>query len=180
MLQRMLKFKNAMTYGLECVLILAVGVLVLDVVWGVFSRYVLGEQTKWTEELARFLLIWITMLGGAVAFGTKGHLGVDFFVSRFHPDARKMMTVVAHLLVLFFAGTIFLYGGGRVVADALAIEQMTPALRWKMGYVYLALPISGFFMILYTVENLIETLATPVDTLRQPESPNSQPQPELR
>jgi TRAP-type C4-dicarboxylate transport system permease small subunit len=120
--------KRGMTAALDAVLIIAVAVLVFDVVWGVFSRYVLGGQTKWTEELARFLLIWISLLGGAVAFGTKGHLGVDYFVEKFHPDARKLMTVVVHLFVLFFAGVIFLYGGSRVVADALAMEQTTPAL----------------------------------------------------
>jgi TRAP-type C4-dicarboxylate transport system permease small subunit len=43
----------------------------------------------------------------------------------------------------------------------LAVEQTTPALGWKMGYVYLALPISGIFMVLFTIENLIETLVAP-------------------
>jgi TRAP-type C4-dicarboxylate transport system permease small subunit len=180
MLEKILKFKKGMTAGLECVLIMAVGLLVVDVVWGVFTRYVMGEQAKWTEELARFLLVWVTLLGGAVAFGTKGHLGVDFFVSKFHPDARKTMAIVAHLVVLFFAGAIFIYGGARMVSDALAMEQMTPALGWKMGHIYLALPISGIFMILYTAENLMKTLATPVNALCEPEPPNAQPQPELR
>lgn len=170
MLQKMLKFKNAMTRGLEVVLIVAVALLVLDVVWGVFTRYLMGEQAKWTEELARFLLVWVSLLGGAVAFGTKGHLGVDFFVGKFHPETRKLMAVVVHLIVLFFAGAVFLYGGGRVVADALAMEQMTPALGWKMGHVYLALPLAGIFIILYTVENLIETLATSAEQLNEAES----------
>ena len=155
----LLKLKGWMTTALDFVLIVAVALLVLDVVWGVFSRYVLGEQTKWTEELARFLLIWVSLLGGAVAFGTKGHLGVDYFAGKFHPDVQKLMAVVVHLIVLFFAGAVFLYGGCRVVADALAMEQTTPALGWKMGHVYLALPVSGFFMVLYTIENLVETLA---------------------
>jgi TRAP-type C4-dicarboxylate transport system permease small subunit len=61
-------------------------------------------------------------------------------------------------VVLFFAGVVLLFGGATVVSDALALEQTTPALGWKMGYVYLALPISGFFVLLYTVENLLETL----------------------
>lgn len=165
MLAGLLKFKKWMTAALEVVLIVAVALLVVDVVWGVFSRYVLGEQTKWTEELARFLLVWVSLLGGAVAFGTKGHLGVDFFVGKFHQDTRKLMAVTAHLIVLFFAGAIFLYGGGRVVADALAMEQMTPALGWKMGHVYLALPIAGIFMVLFTIENLIETLVEPAGGL---------------
>lgn len=164
MLDNLLKLKKWMTTVLNLVLILAVLLLVLDVCWGVFSRFVIGEQTKWTEELARFLLVWVALLGGAVAFGTKGHLGVDYFVGKFDPEARKLMSIISQLIVLFFAAAIFVYGGGRVVVDALAMEQMTPALGWKMGYVYLALPIAGIFMVLYTIENLVETLILKLET----------------
>jgi TRAP-type C4-dicarboxylate transport system permease small subunit len=145
---------------LEVALILAVAVLVLDVLWGVFTRYALSEQAKWSEELARFLLIWISLLGGAVAFGEKAHLGVDYFVGKFDPAACKFVTVIGQLVVLFFAITIFIIGGSQVVKDALAMEQMTPALGWKMGHVYLALPIAGVFMVLFTVEQLLETVLT--------------------
>ncbi|MEN8254843.1 MAG: TRAP transporter small permease [Verrucomicrobiota bacterium] len=169
MLAHLLKFKKGMTAALNLVLIVAVALLVADVVWGVFTRYAMGGQAKWTEELARFLLVWISLLGGAVAFGTKGHLGVDYFVGKLHPDARKLMAVAVHLVVLFFAVTIFVYGGSRLVADALAMEQMTPALGWKMGHVYLALPIAGIFMLLFTLENLVETLATPAADLHEAE-----------
>jgi TRAP-type C4-dicarboxylate transport system permease small subunit len=158
MLERLIQCRKGMTLALDAVLIVSVTLLVIDVVWGVFSRYVIGEQTKWTEELARFLLIWVSLLGGAVAFGTKGHLGVDYFVGKFDPDTQKITAIFVHLMVLFFAAAVFVFGGGRIVADALAMEQMTPALGWKMGYVYLALPISGVFMILYTLENLVETI----------------------
>jgi TRAP-type C4-dicarboxylate transport system permease small subunit len=158
MVKALRTIKDRMTSVLNLMLMIAVALLVVDVVWGVFSRYVLGEQTKWTEELARFLLIWISLLGGAVAFGTKAHLGVDYFMGKFHPEAQKCMAVVTHLIVLFFAVSIFLFGGFRVVSDALTMEQMTPALGWKMGYVYMALPIAGIFMVMYTIENLIETL----------------------
>jgi TRAP-type C4-dicarboxylate transport system permease small subunit len=161
MLAGLFKFKQGMVAALNWMLIVSVAFLVFDVVWGVFSRYVMGGQTKWTEELARFLLVWISLLGGAVAFGTKGHLGVDYFVGKFHPDTQKLMAIASHVVVFFFACAIFLYGGGRVVADALAMEQTTPALGWKMGYVYLALPIAGIFMVLFTIENLIETIAAP-------------------
>jgi TRAP-type C4-dicarboxylate transport system permease small subunit len=158
------KIKKWTTQFLEIVLIVAVAALVLDVVWGVVTR-ALGQQAEWTEELARFLLVWVTLLGGAVAFGTKGHLGVDYFVGKFHPEAQKFMAVIGHMVVLFFAVAIFVFGGSRVVLDALTVEQMTPALGWKMGYVYLALPIAGVFMVLFTIENLLETLATPADKL---------------
>ena len=164
MLDAIKTFRNRMTAMLDTVLIIATALLVSDVIWGVFTRYVMGEQAKWTEELARFLLVWVALLGGAVAFGTKGHLGVDFFVGRLHPAARRLTSVATHCAVLFFAVAVFLYGGIRVVAHALAMEQMTPALGWKMGHVYLALPIAGIFMVLFTVENLIETLAASEET----------------
>ena len=159
MVTALLKLKRWITGILNLALMVAVALLVLDVLWGVFTRYVLGEQAKWSEELARFLLIWVALLGGAVAFGTKGHLGVDYFVGKFDPAARKLMAVVVHLIVFFFAVSVFIYGGTRVVYDALLMEQMTPALGWKMGYVYLALPIAGVFMTIYTIEGLIETIA---------------------
>lgn len=157
--QRLLEMKALLTKALEWLLIIAVFLLVCDVVWGVFSRYVMGEQAKWSEELARFLLIWVALIGAAVAFGQKAHLGVDYFVGKLEPSVRKSTALFSHSIVLFFAITIFIYGGGRVVYDALLLEQMTPALGWKMGYVYLALPVAGCFMTLFTIENLIETLA---------------------
>ncbi len=152
------KSRIAMCRLLEVVLILAISILVLDVLWGVFTRYALSEQAKWSEELARFLLVWISLLGGAVAFGEKAHLGVDFFVGKFEPSARRFVAVVSQLIVLFFAVTVLVIGGSQVVADALNMEQMTPALGWKMGYVYLALPIAGVFTILFSIEQLLELL----------------------
>lgn len=170
MLSGLIKLKKWMITALDAALIVAVLLLVVDVVWGVFTRYVMGEQAKWTEELARFLLVWVSLLGGAVAFGSKAHLGVDYFVGKFDPDVRKLMALFVHFVVLFFAAAIFLYGGGRVVSDALAMEQMTPALGLKMGHVYLALPIAGFFMVLFTIENMVETWVTPAADLNNGET----------
>ena len=95
---------------LETALILAVAVLVLDVLWGVFTRYALTEQAKWSEELARFLLVWVSLLGGAAAFGEKAHLGVDYFVGKFDPSAHKLITIIGQLIILFFAVTVFIVG----------------------------------------------------------------------
>jgi TRAP-type C4-dicarboxylate transport system permease small subunit len=146
---------------LEAALIVAVLVLVLDVLWGVFTRKVLGDQAQWSEELARFLLIWISLLGGAVAFGERAHLGVDYFVGKLAPEAKRFMAVVVQIIVLVFAVTIFLLGGTRVVLDTLAVGQSTPALGIEKGHVYLALPIAGVFITLFAIEQLVEVLLDP-------------------
>lgn len=174
MIQLLKKCRMVMCRILETALILAVAVLVLVVLWGVFTRYVMSEQAKWSEELARFLLIWVSLLGGAAAFGEKAHLGVDYFVGKFDPSARKFMTIFGQLVVLFFAVSIFMVGGSSIVANNMG--QSAPALgfpfafdigsftfEWdglKMGHVYLALPIAGVFMILFMVEQMLETLVS--------------------
>ena len=62
--------------GLEVLLVVGMAVLVVDVLWGVFSRYALGEQTRWPEELAGYRLVWSSLMGAAVPFREKGHRGV--------------------------------------------------------------------------------------------------------
>ena len=162
MQQGLSKIAGVLTTILQWLLIAAVALLVLDVVWGVLTRYVGGEQASWTEELARFLLIWVSLLGGAAAFEQKSHLGVDYFVTKFDDSIRDNLKIFSYIIVLFFAVSIFVIGGSQVVYNALVLDQTTPALGWKMGHVYLAIPIAGVFMVLFTIVNLME--------LRSPES----------
>ncbi len=140
---------------LEVLAILAIGILVVDVVWGVGTRHLLGAQAEWTEELARFLLIWVSMLGGALAFRRREHLGIDFFIGSLHDDARGGMRLLKFGIVCFGAASVFLYGGVRIVSDALIAEQTTPALGWKMGYVYAAVPLAGVFILLFALEEML-------------------------
>jgi len=137
----------------------AVALLVLDVTWGVFTRFLMDGQATWTEELARYLLIWVSLLGAAVAFRTKSHLGIDLFVNALAKEPQKWMNVLAQVVVLFFAVSIFLFGGYSLVHETFAMEQMTPALGLKMGYVYLAVPVSGVFMVIFTLENVLDILS---------------------
>ncbi len=160
MQQGLSKIAGVLTTILQWLLIAAVALLVLDVVWGVLTRYVGGEQASWTEELARFLLIWVSLLGGAAAFEQKSHLGVDYFVTKFDDSIRDNLKIFSYIIVLFFAVSIFVIGGSQVVYNALVLDQTTPALGWKMGHVYLAIPIAGVFMVLFTIANLLELRST--------------------
>jgi len=155
---RLLSLRAMLTRALERILMVAVAALTLDVLWGVVSRYFLGEQSRWTEELARFLLVWVSLLGAAVAYGIKGHLGLDVLVQSMDPGARRVVRVAAHLLVLFFSISVFVVGGIRLTLDQLHTGPELPALGLSKGFEYLAAPISGFFFALYGVEFLIESL----------------------
>ncbi len=155
--------RGGLVKALEVFLIVAFILLTLDVLWGVFSRYVVGEQSRWTEEIANYLLMWIALLGAALVYDQKAHLGVDYLVCKLHPSARRWAAVIVELNVLAFA--IILTVGGWILVTR-SMGQSTPALKWNMGYLYAAAPISGAFFILFCLEHLYE-----IFTWRDTETP---------
>lgn len=177
MLSILLRLKNGLAKALEFAVVLAVGLLVLDVLWQVVTRFASKipgivplpgavasflqsvKPSSWTEELATMLLIWVSLLGASVAFSEKGHLGVDYFVSKLPEKAKSAVEIIVYLLVAFFAAMLLIYGGWKLVALTLSTNQRSPALDVNMGHVYLALPISGLFIVLFSLEMIVEKLS---------------------
>jgi TRAP-type C4-dicarboxylate transport system permease small subunit len=146
--------------ALELAVILVTGFLVIDVVWGVFTRYVLGHQSPWTEELARMLLIWVSLLGASIGFIRRSHLGVDYFVGKLNQRWQTVGQLVVYLLVALFASLVLVYGGYRLVSSVLSNGQPSAALKIEWGYVYLAVPISGVFIFIFSIEMITEIINT--------------------
>ncbi len=142
---------------LQLITIVLLAALVVDVLWGVVSRYWPGiVPSDWTEELGIYLLAWVSLLGSALTYRDRGHLGLDYFITHFDPAAQRLTAVLIELCVLVFAGYGLCYGGYRLVADTLASGQLTPVLQWKIGYLYLSVPISGVFFVGFAIEHLVE------------------------
>lgn len=156
MLGGLIVIKTALVRLLEWIVIVVVATLVLDVLWGVFSRFVLRSPSRWTEEVATILLIWVALLGAAVAFGRNEHLGIDYLVRQFDPTARRMVALVVQLVIAWFAGAVLVYGGYVLVSETLRAGQVTSALGLRQGHVYLAVPISGVFILLFCLERMAE------------------------
>ncbi len=160
LLPLIIKLKNLLVKGLELAVMLVTGILVIDVVLGVFTRYVLDDQISWTEELARMLLIWVSLLGASVAFIRKSHLGVDYFVGKLNEKWQTISQILVYLLVAIFSSIVLIYGGYSLVSSALKYSQPTPALNIEMGYVYIAVPISGIFIVVFSIETIIELICS--------------------
>jgi len=150
--------KTVLDRVLEGLVMIVVAVLVLDVLWQVFTRFVLKDPSTWTEELARFMLIWVSLLGSAVALGRGAHLGIDYFVGKLSEEVRLRTEIFVFLCIALFSLLVMFIGGIELVRSNLALGQASPALGVKMGYVYLAIPISGFFLTLYAVIGAAERL----------------------
>jgi len=130
--------------------------LVIDVVLGVASRYIIGDQIRWTEELATFLLVWLVFCGAAIAYRDKAHLGINLLVEKLHPSSRRIIQITALLVVLAFTVSIMLIGGTQLVMERFHFAQMMSTLGIQKAWLYLALPFSGFFITLFNLEFLIE------------------------
>ncbi|MGK0240584.1 MAG: TRAP-type C4-dicarboxylate transport system permease small subunit [Candidatus Pelagisphaera sp.] len=163
-LARAKAFRRGLTALLKWVVIVLMFLLVVDVLWGVISRYVFGQQAKWSEELARMLLVWVSLFGASVAFGMKAHLGLDYFATKLHPDAGKLNRVIGALICLAFAVLVFLVGGMDLVRNTIESGQTMVALPIAKWWEYAALPVSGCFMVVFLIEQLIEVVMTPVDS----------------
>jgi TRAP-type C4-dicarboxylate transport system permease small subunit len=154
---------NRIVRGLEWFTIGLFALLVLDVLWGVTSRYVPGiRPSDWTEELAVYLLVWVSLFGAALTYRGYGHLGVDYFVAKLDPSAQRLVAVIVELVVLVFAGFALCHGGWRLVADTLGANQLTPVLQWKIGYLYSAVPLSGVFFCAFAIEHLLNPVPAEV------------------
>ncbi len=139
---------------LKLVLMLLMAAIVVDVSWQVLSRFVVGHPSSVTEEIARFLLIWIGLLGAALAFRNHAHLGLDIVVSKFAHQGRYLAELVAQIICFIFSAWVMVYGGFELVKLQLDLGQTSAALEWKMGYVYSVIPLSGLLICIYALDNI--------------------------
>jgi TRAP-type C4-dicarboxylate transport system permease small subunit len=165
-----IKQLTATTLGWLAISVLLV--LVCVVLWGVFTRKIMDDQARWSEELARFLLIWISFLGGAIAYLDDKHLGVDLLVSHFDPAARRLSSTITHALVFVFALIVMGIGGTDLVIDRFDSGQLLPALQINKAWFYLAIPISGYMISLFALGNVIAFIIGAESGIKEEEVPS--------
>ena len=148
------RFADRIERALGWLLVVLMSVMVVDVTWQVASRFLFQDPSSFTEELAGFLLIWISLLGAAYGFRTRAHLGIDLLVSQLGGGWRVGAEASAHFLVLLFALTTMVGGGTQLVRLAFRLDQISAAMGIRVGFVYLALPLSGVLVILFSIESI--------------------------
>ena len=147
--------KNVIDKFLGSFLVILMAVMTLDVLWGVFTRYFLQSQASWTEELARFLLIWIGILGAAFASGQRLHLAIDLLKPKLNEQGQIRLTRFISLLILFFSISVMVIGGSRLVYITQILQQKSAALQVPMAFIYLIVPISGLLIVFYQLPVLL-------------------------
>jgi TRAP-type C4-dicarboxylate transport system permease small subunit len=140
---------------LELTLVVLMSVLVVDVLWQVFSRYLLSSPSSFTDELAGFLLIWVGVLGAAYVAGRREHLAIDLLIQRSSPVRQKKLRYLIHSLIFLFALFVMVVGGINLMYTRFVLEVKSAALQLPLGYVYIVLPISGLIIMFYEMVHII-------------------------
>jgi len=122
--------------------------MVVIVFANVVSRYYLQFSLAWSEEVARFMLVWLVFLGSFLAYIHDEHLGLDILVKKFPPLLRKITAVGANLLVIFALYAVMEGGYLMMIAN---FDWLSPAAEIPQGYIYVVVPLSCGLMILQTI-----------------------------
>ena len=141
-------------------LILVLGVVLLAVLVAttllqVLSRYVLRHPFDWTEEAARYIFVWVAMLGAGMAAKDRAHFFVDLLLERMPPTLRKYVTMFigvvssAFLLVISWAAVELALSNG---------VQDSPVLTIPMSIPYFAIPVGLGLMALFAVSDTVQTI----------------------
>lgn len=132
----------------------ALVLLVVTVTWQVFSRYVLNDPSSFTDELSRYTMVWLGLLGASYLFGVRGHLAITLLSNRLKNTSGIVLQLLINLLSFSFVSLAMFKGGVALMSKTT--QQLSPALQIPMSYVYSILPLSAVIIFIYLALNTLD------------------------
>jgi TRAP-type C4-dicarboxylate transport system permease small subunit len=150
-----MKFRKKVDKFLGTTLAFIMGVMVINVLWQVFTRFVIGKPSSFTDELARYLMIWVGVLGAAYISGKRMHVAIDLLPSKLNKENQKKLKMFINFIIILFCFFTLVSGGFRLVYITYTLKQYSPALQIPLSLVYLVIPISGILIIYYKISDIL-------------------------
>ncbi|WP_042276299.1 TRAP transporter small permease [[Clostridium] dakarense] len=149
--------RKALNKVIEVICMALLAFMVVLGTWQIITRYVLNNPSTVSEDLLIYSFVWMALLGSSYVFGKKDHMTMVFFRQRLEgksPKVKMGLEIMTELVVMVFSALVLVLGGVQI--SMLAMGQVSPALGIPMGYIYLALPLSGIITIIYNILNLVD------------------------
>lgn len=146
------KLKHILDIVLEWSAIIIFSIIFIVVLLQIVFRYFLNSPLVWTEELSRYLFIWISFLGWVFATRNGSHIRISALIDALPQLVRRALTLINAIMVIFLA-VIMTWQG--IIMTARSTSVPTTTLFFSFALVYAAVPISSVFIILYTVLQLL-------------------------
>lgn len=148
-------FRKTVDNLLSKALILIMAVMVINVLWQVFTRFIMGDPSSFTDELARYLMIWLGILGAAYVSGRNMHVAIDVLPLRSSDKTQRKLKRIVYVSIISFALFAMVIGGLRLVYITYVLNQHSPALQIPLAAVYFAIPLSGILIIYYKITDIL-------------------------
>ena len=163
-INRLVMFQIRLCRWLLLILGLSMTVLIL---FQVFFRFVIYVPFPWSEECARYLMIWMGMLGSVIALQKKRHIGVTFLVEKLPPGLESGVQVLVQAGMAVFLSVLF-WQGARFAA--FNVDQASPAMEISMLIPFSAIPVGSAMMILIILDGLLGGRVSPEPSCNPPEN----------
>ena len=142
--------------SLEIALSVLLSLMVINVLWQGTSRYIFNDPSSFTDELARYMLIWLGLLGSAYASGKHMHVAIELLDRKLTDGQIRKKQVFINAGIFLFALVVLIIGGIRLVYISFHLGQTSSAMQLSLGYVYLALPLSGLLICYYALLDILQ------------------------
>ena len=139
---------------IELLLVSILSAMVINVLWQIITRYFSASPSSFSDELARYLMIWLGLMGSAYVSGKKEHVSIDYFLKKLNHKKRVLFNRIIGFIILFFAFFVMIIGGAHLVFVTIKLEQLSPSLQIPLGIVYSVIPLSGLIIIFYQISNI--------------------------
>lgn len=131
-------------------------VMVVLTCWQVFTRYILGNPSSWSEELVSYMFAWMALLGASIVTSERGHMNIPILTERAGPGLQKALHCLGECIAFVFSAVILIFGGVQIAN--LAMGQMTSSLGVPIGVFYVVLPLCGVLNMVFTALNIHDIL----------------------
>lgn len=155
-----MKFKLVLDKTISVLIAVLMGLMVVNVTWQVFSRYVLGDPSSFTDELSRYSMIWLGLAGAAYVSGKNGHLAIDILPEKLKGRKLLYLQLFIHTMVIFFGAVIMVWGGGNLVYITQILQQKSATLQIPLSWIYGIVPISGIMVVYYHIFHMVQLIKT--------------------
>lgn len=137
-------------------LVLLMALMVINVTWQVASRYIFKDPSSFTDELSRYMMIWVGMMGAAYVAGKNEHLAIDILLTSLKQKAQTKLMILISFCIMIFAIVVMMIGGANLVYITFILGQKSATLQIPLAYVYGIIPFSGLLVTYYQIVSIIQ------------------------
>ena len=149
----MKKFEQILNTFMRFLMALSMFALCVFGVWQVFTRWVLGNPSTFTDELLRYILIVSGLIGSAYCFYTDEHLALTLVTDKATGVFKTVLNVIIEACILFFVVYVFIYGGWKLASTAINLSSV---MRIPMKLLYMVEPLCGVMIVLARILKYVQ------------------------